>query len=233
VTDENSYEGIAGTGFHATFGTLNDTLYYNPVANTLQQVGSVPVNPGAADLGFADNRPGNLTGHVNVSLTLGSISFDSTLTGNGGGGVEYFGIFLQIPVTGSYTFTTGGLEYTGPVNYTLNMPVVTEISSVTLTSLTFSQMQFESGEIGPYVASVTASNGFGISLYAGADDGTYDVSWATGPIVIEVPEPGGSSLLVLGATGLVFLLMRRQGQRMRNVRWIQSILCAYSFAHWQ
>jgi hypothetical protein len=192
-----------GAGFFATFGTLNETLYYDSVANTLRQVGSITVSPtSTVNLQFAamGQMVGTnwLTAQVSVSLQLaGPISFETPAKG---GNLSAF----SFPVTGSWTLDTGGDEYTGPLNYSLEVWFTTEISSVTSTSLTFSQRTFMPHETGPSLGGVIASNRFRLNLRGGIGDGTYDTSWSVGPVTaVVVPEPSTWSMLAMGAVGLL------------------------------
>ncbi len=170
----------------------------------------------AVSLQFAfgeDYGTNTLSGQVSVSLTLGTISFDTGVVPAMGDG-NNFADGVSIPITGSYTLDTGGDDYTGPLNYSLELTGYTRISSVTSTALAFSQWSVPGFGDGPYVASLTASNGFQLDMRAGANDNTYYYSWQYGPITADVvPEPSSLLLLVLGATSLTLLHMRERQRR--------------------
>jgi hypothetical protein len=211
------------TGKHLNFGTLNETLYYDPVADTLEEVGSVSVSNSEVELAFADAEyisSGTtqlfVTGQVSVGLTIGTIAFDDT-----SGGTNNDIVGLNIPITGSYTFTTGGDEYTGPLNYSLYVPLYTTVSSVTSTSLTFSASEpgpFGAGNAS-YLTNFTASNGFRVALRPTANDDTYYYDVSVGPVTAElVPEPSSFLLVALGAAGLTYLRLCGRSRRGSTAR---------------
>lgn len=205
-----------GFGGSVSYGTLDDTLYYDPMSNTLRQVGTITLNPGTFSTQFTaynwngDNTSTMLTGLVSVSLTIGTISFDTGVISaslNGNFNLPY----LVIPITGSYTLDTGGDEYTGVLSYDPPIPAmdVTYISSVTSTSLTFSVSGEAQENKLPVLASVTASNGFDLILIGGGNDGGYYGGWSVPPVTAQaIPEPSTLLLLLLGASSLMALRPR-------------------------
>lgn len=195
------------------FGTLNDTLYYDPASNTIRQVGNVTMDSSGFTAQFAVYQDiltsptlTTLTGQVSITESVGTISFDT--------GVEpinsNFG--FELPVTGSYTFDTGGAEYTGTFSYNLDVGYGSiNVSSVTSTTLTFSGSGVQGGSAGPFLGSVMASNGFYLAMAVGSDDTTYDANWSIPSVMAEaIPEPSTFLLLLLAASSLLFLRARRR-----------------------
>jgi hypothetical protein len=194
--------GVGNGGFSTTFGTLTETLYYDPVAQTLEEVGSVTVNPSTGSFNIAGSfiDPGDI-GSATLTLGIGgSFSFDHTTFGvtPGGGGVSLGqDSELHVPVSGSGIYN--GQAFSGSWN--IDLLVAAEISSVSPTSLTFS----EGGA--PNFSGVNATQGSyvipGTNLKDAISDGTYYWSWETGGVATAVPELRNYSLY--SAVGLLVL----------------------------
>jgi hypothetical protein len=209
-------------------GTLNETVYLDPVNLTVRQVGSFL-------------SPGNSTGVLNETHVVGGQNVSATLTlsqGLAGGALSfdtsplpivwnasnqtytYFnsGFWPELynfPVSGTYSLDTGGEIYTGtfaynlgptgfppPVLYTTFSPSPNQLS-LTLGGLT-GYHNWVQGP--PGFVDVTANNGFQIHLNAGEyDDRLQDFDWSGGPITAQLqpaPEPGCLTLVSIGLWGL-------------------------------
>lgn len=200
---------VGGGG--TSFGTLNETLYYDPVAQTLRQVGSVTVNTVniATPMYFVVYDPRRFDGHNpptgTANLTIGDgsgiVSFDTGIQSI----TQSCDWTLGVPVSGLCTFAYNGQTNSGPVNYSVNLYLDTQILSADSSSLTLSEGYNSFADYEAYAGTVG-----GFDLYDGTDDGTYHYSWNVGPITaLAVPEPGSSQLLCLAMPVLVFLCRNR------------------------
>jgi hypothetical protein len=188
--------GYDSPGYDVTFGTLTETLYYNPAAQTLEQVGSVTVSPSSGSFNI---EGGIFTPGESGSATLtvgnnGSVSFDNTFGGFAiGSGVSY-GSSLSVPVSGSGIYN--GEAFSGSWN--IYIPLFAEPVAISLTSLTFSEFAFEGAQQGSLVIP-------GTDLVDGVSDGTYYYSWQQeNAVASAVPEPNSLALFGLGLPALAF-----------------------------
>ena len=204
-----SPNGYGSGGFNTFFGTLTETLYYDPVAQTLQEVGSVTVNPASGSFNIVGSSfvyP--YTGEYgSATVTVGnngSFSFDHTTSdvtpGGSGEGGSSQALELHVPVSGSGIYN--GQAFAGSWN--IDLPVFARISALSPTSLTFSEFKaplpfgFHGVPVVP-----------GTDLYDAISDGTYYWSWELdSAVATAVPEPNSLSLLGLGLSALAFLRRR-------------------------
>jgi hypothetical protein len=192
--------GYAG-GFVASFGILTETLNYDPVAQTLEEVGTVTLSPYSGSfnmVGVVGENAGDVVG--SATLTVGNngiITFDNYQDINGGA----FYSPLLIPVSGSGIYQ--GQAFTG--SWDIAIPSIeTQIIAASPTSLTFSE--FNVGMGAPYGIPVLDG------LMTGTDDGTYYVGWQVNSIVATAaPEANFISILGLGLLGLAFMRRRAVG----------------------
>jgi hypothetical protein len=205
-----SPEGLGEGGFDTTFGTITETLYYDPSAQTIEQAGSLTVSPSTESINI-QSWPGLPPESGSATLTVGqngSFSFDNTF-----GGVAIDSGFLEgsdllVPVSGSGTYN--GQAFSGTWN--IDIPIYAEANAVTATSLTFTEFQWPNGESGP--GSYGAMQGQldvvpGTDLEDAVSDGTYYYSWQMNDVVATaVPEPNSLALLSLGLSALAFLRRR-------------------------
>ncbi|HZV34413.1 MAG TPA: PEP-CTERM sorting domain-containing protein [Verrucomicrobiae bacterium] len=219
-----------------SFNTLTETIYLDPVNLTVEQAGSVslqlPTNP-AGHIDEDQNIHGN---HVHGSLSLsqsvsgGSVSFDtgsqpivwnpssqSYVLNQALGGSAAIG---NIPITGSYTLTTGGQTYNGSFNYTLtpqndgavpttfsSFSPVPDQSMLALNGLSGQNSYYSTGH-SPF-AQINAPNGFAMSLGAGSGDYLDSFDWSVGSAMATiVPEPSTLTLLGFGLASLACLAKR-------------------------
>jgi hypothetical protein len=185
--------GFGTGGFVADFGTINETLYYNPVAQTLQQVGSITVIPSSGSFNITGSSFTEL-GSGTATLTVGnhgSFSFDveSALDE---------GINLLVPVSGFGIFN--GQPFSG--EWDIVIPMAAQLDSVSPTSLLFDDSTFMGA---PY-----AGAGPGLGLEDGCSDGTYYCGFDLGVAeATAVPEESNTlSLIGFGLSVLTFLRRR-------------------------
>src|SRR5258708_15903272 len=71
--------GFGQGGFIVNFGTITETLYYNPTAKTLREVGSVTVNPSSGSFNIYGPffNPGSASANLTVGHN-GGFLFDDT-----------------------------------------------------------------------------------------------------------------------------------------------------------
>lgn len=191
--------GMGQGGIHVVFGTLTETLIYDPVAGTLQEIGSVTISPSSGTFDIIHYYPFPSKGVVgSATLNIGennTISFDRTLVlnNNHGGGA------LKVPVSGSGVYN--GEAFSG--SWDLEVPIYTYILEVTSTSLTFS----EQGRYAQYRKYVIP----GTDLATANNDGTYYVNWQLDSAVAQVIVPdGGATFVLLGVAFIGLAALRRR-----------------------
>jgi len=194
----------------AIFGTLNETLYYNPVADTVCQVGTVSVDPTNFSFAITSRGPHSSYGSADLNLSGDSTLAFDTGTMNLDGG-QQAPMSLAIPVTGTVSlvdiaqsgnnYTTN--TYNGPISYCFDINIDTTIQSASQQALTVS----EYGQAGPEGELVSVG---GINLYTGAGgDNTSRYSWSVPTVTAEaVPEP--NLLTIFGCGLLTSWRLRRQ-----------------------
>jgi hypothetical protein len=163
--------GSLGGESQITFGTLNETLYYNPVAGTLRHVGSVTFDPTSVFFTiFGESFYNNDTGTAFLVINGGnaSLPFDSgTLPVN-------TGFLLSIPVTGLCTVVHNGQTNSGYLNYSFGIPINTHIYSATSNYLHISEFTAQGAGLGGLAGTIG-----GVQLYYGSGgDNTYYYSWS-------------------------------------------------------
>jgi hypothetical protein len=192
--------GYDSPGYEITFGTLTETLYYNPVAQTLEQVGSVTVSPASVSFNIEGSifTPGE-SGSATLTVgNNGTVSFDNTIAGFAfGSGAE--GWAFSVPVSGSGIYN--GQAFSGGWN--IYFELFTEPVAVSPTSLTFTETSLGSlDDQGSYVIP-------GTDLKDAVSDGTYSYSWQQeDAVATAVPEASSPALLGLGLSALAFMRRR-------------------------
>jgi hypothetical protein len=185
-------KGLGAGDFVTEFGTLIETFYYDPVAQTLQAVGTVTVSPSSGS--FNINGSSVAPGSGSASLTIGNngvVSFDMTYHYEGDFFNGYdFNSTLSIPISGSGIYN--GQAFAGSWN--LLIPIDLQINASTPTSLTFSEENANGATIGSLVVG-------GTDLVDGNSDSTYEYTWGVSGVATAVPEP---TALVLVAMMLPF-----------------------------
>lgn len=206
-------------GTFCNFNTLTETVYLDPVAHTIRQVGFISVTPSGGTWILDDSRhaggitiPASLT--LNLSVSGGGISFDTGTCpyrtfGDGYDITSEQGI-TDPQFIGSYSWTTGDQTYTGPLNYQLGFGAVPydRFSIPDQTSLILMNPSCV-GAIGIGLADVNAANGIELNLVTGGNDHASHFFWDATPITtMAVPEPGCISLFSLGFGALLLLQHR-------------------------
>jgi hypothetical protein len=196
VQDTNGPTGSSGE-FYFNFTNLTETIYLDPVGETIRQVGVISGTPSATNISFQEaqqipgqfpNPPTNASGSVTVTLAPigGSIPFDTgpqplTWTPASGaytcdGNLTNLGNFV-----GTYSLITGGQTYSGSFTYGLSFAswwpcftfnTVSTIgypNSLALSGLGYAQSAFPAmfAPSPSVVADVVANNGFNMVLQVG------------------------------------------------------------------
>jgi hypothetical protein len=194
----NPGAGYAG-GFVANFGNLTETLYYDPVAGTLRQVGTVTVSPASGAFNMVNIFTRAVVGSASLTVGTGeNISFDATFTGDAASGSLFSDTGLVVPISG----------WSSPWN--IRLPLTAEIISATPTSLTFSEGPGFGSQFGSVVGFGAYSNGqFGLYWNGTGGDNSIHYSWQLNSVVATaVPEPGLLSIFGFGFSALAFLRRR-------------------------
>jgi len=209
-----------GIGHIFDFGTLCETLFYNPTQNTLRQVGSFTVSSTSFSGSWEDDKvvSGALvpaTVSVDYILNNGNntVSFDSGVESLSGNQTPNPAFTWSIPFSESITVTTGGQDYQCliagivPGGYTM-----TTVSDFTPSSIVISQGNQEFEDIGEqYYVDITAANGWSAEIFDGIGDGFLGEGWYVGPVTATavVPETsifglaaGSVSLVVAGVSSI-------------------------------
>jgi len=213
------WDGQAGYGeggFTANFGTIAETLTYNAAAGTLREVGSITLNPSTASFNMSGEfdpfaplprSGGGVLGSATLNVgNNGSISFDTTFDARYGGN-NYFGD-IEIPVSGSGIYE--GQSFNG--SWDIGIPLLANVSTISPTSLTFSQSAMDAWIYGLPVVFVPVVNG-ALFCGSGSEDSIND-SWDQEEIVATaVPETNSTFLLLfetlLLGSGAVRLLHKK------------------------
>jgi hypothetical protein len=178
-------------GFVVDFSSISETLTYNPVADTLEEKGSVTLSsPSSGSFNIVNTLgfDGGPAGSASVTVgNNGSFSFDYTATAQNPGGS--LGGELLVPVSGSGTYN--GQAFSG--NWNIQLPLNTDIIAANARSLDFTQF----GDNGPGQLSEVPSQevvqvpGLQGGLQDGSDDDNYFYSWSQDPCAPSaVPEAG-------------------------------------------
>lgn len=199
-------------GRNMYFGTLDENLYYDPVANTLRQVGTVSINQSNFSFGFS-GASGYGTANLNV-LGDGTIAFD-TGTLPAWGPTSWFWS-LPVPVNGTVSYNYHPNDpgqnqlYEGPIAYSFPLELYTKILSAGPEALTISQVDRNEGT---GLAAMNAQRFFvgGTQLFTCTSDGAYHYSWQL-PATTATVVPESSTLAMLGC-GLLGLAFRRRFHR--------------------
>jgi hypothetical protein len=206
-----------GIGQLFYFGTLTETVYYNPTANTLDQIGSFTLSATEFSGSFQDNKV------ISGSVIPATVSVVYILNG-GNSTVSFNSGFLSvganpamdwsIPFTESITVTTGGQNYSDILSGSIpEGNTITSISQFTPESIVLSQgynsdyaQIFDSSD----VDIVSASDGWFGDIFDGVDDGSLIETYNVGPVTANaVPEPGSWTMFSLGGFGLMIAFRRR------------------------
>jgi hypothetical protein len=156
----------------AVFGTITETLYYDPTAQTLRQVGSVTVSPSSGSFNFVNEGVVLGSATLTIGNNNGSFSFDHTASGV----QKPFNDLLLLPVSGSGIYLGKSFSAT----WNMEMRLYTQVLAVSATSLTFSQLPGNPPSGLGLIFNVVP----GTDLYDG-EDGGYVYDWELGPAVAQ------------------------------------------------
>jgi hypothetical protein len=197
----NNYTGY----FDIYFGPVSETLYYNPLAQTLSTVGSVSASPTSGTFNMVQDGQNTVVGSASLSVgNNGTISLNETYTHTSGN--TYVGN-LVIPVSGTGTYD--GQSFSA--NWDVDLPVAINISSASPTSLTFNEGADLFGE--PADQAMTGGQTVipSLGLTDGAEiENSIWYQWNLDPVAAACVPDESSSLLLLGlGMGSVMFLRRR------------------------
>ena len=185
-----------GVGQIFDFGSLSETVYYNPTADTIRQVGSFTLATTTFSGSFQDNKVVQ-----GVGLVAGVLSVNYTL--NDGNSAVYFDSWTQpvganaamnwsIPFSETYSLMTGGLVYNGSVSGVIpEANTQTSISQFTPGSIVISQGNSVAREIGSLATwSANAADGWSGVIYDSIGDNSSSENYYVPPVIAyAVPEP--------------------------------------------
>jgi hypothetical protein len=221
----NPGSGYTGSA-EAYFGSINETIYYTPSSDTVQEVGTITLssvyNPSFNMINELSGNPFNsVVGSANVTVGNNNACFSFNITSENIGlpHTTELGVNLPIPVSGFGAYEGESFSGSWDVNILLNLNII----SATSTAFTFSQ--YAGTDPGGYLVTqgqeVLAMPG----LYSGLQDGTggddtywsiYDQDAVTATAVdpsTNVPDSTPTlALLAFGCSAMVFL-RRRQALR--------------------
>jgi hypothetical protein len=214
-----------GVGYNFFYDTLSETVYYNPTANTVDQVGTVTLSSTSFIGTFEDDK--TTSGGVVIPAV---VSVDYTL--NNGNNTIYFNSGVQsvgvnpamtwsLPFTESITVTTGGQTYNDILSGTISEDnTITSVSQFSPASIEISQGYESLNQpiFDPDLSdTVNAADGWSATLVDAVGDGSLNETYYVSPVTAyATPEPGTLALFSVGAFGLK-LLLRRCPQRMASV----------------
>ena len=206
-----------GIGNIFDFGSLSETILYNPTASTVQQMGSFTLDSTGFTGSFEDDK------NVNGSLVPGLISVSYTL--NNGNDIVSFNSGVQpvgenptlnwsIPFSETITLATGGQYYVDTISGSIpEANDITSISQMTPGSVVISQgyrnINMNIGN--QYCVGFNASDGWSGTIFDGIGDGSLPYYYSVSPITAyAVPEPGSVTMFVMGALGIFALRRKKQ-----------------------
>lgn len=206
----NTVDFVGNSGFNVGFEGITETLTYNPVAQTLEQAGTLTLSPSTESFGIFNpvQDGGGQVGTATLTVgNNGSVSFDTISTPvPSAGEVSYGAPDIVIPVTGVGVFN--GQPFSASWNIEISQ-IETDILAVSPTSLTFNQE--------PYLGDAELPDGFAVTgtevvpgLY---DGGSYDNQstkyvgeWdINSAVATAVPEPSSLALIAFGIPAAFFL----------------------------
>jgi hypothetical protein len=175
--------------FLSTFDMVTETFYYNATAQTVEEVGSVTLNPTSGTFKMGPSGSASLTVGNNSSFSF-DIKFADEFVNPPLSGIPPFEGELLVPVSGSGTFN--GQAFAGSWNEQL--PLVLTITAASASSLTFNEN--DPGGAGYVDAAPGQLVLPAVGLYdgTGGDDTDYYL-WdqesvvATAVVGTAVPEP--------------------------------------------
>lgn len=213
-----------GTSVTLAFGAISGSLVYNPAASTMQMIGAVSVASstinGVFSTSFTDTQMINgvaVPASVSLNYTIGNInngllSFDTgAVKANNNGHPTSWTLPVRIPVSGTYSFVTGGQTLSGAFNYTLTLNTLFNLQSATSSSMSFSEDTVpDSTSLDISLGQVNASNGGKVNLHAkDPSDGTTYQSWHVDNGQAIVPEPSTYALLGCGMVTIALAIRKR------------------------
>jgi hypothetical protein len=183
------------------FGNISESVYYNPVAQTIEEVGTLTVTPymGSFDMTRIFGSPSTVG---SATLTVGNngvVSFDTIFSADGGG--FYSGLF-DLPVSGQGNYNGQSFDTT----WNIELPMTIDLLNSSQNSLTFTQSPNGSGSPFGSVFGSPVIDG----LWDGAGgDNTIHYSWLQESVVARISDEA-SSLFLSGLSVLSLAIFRRR-----------------------
>lgn len=208
-----------GAGGILTFGTLTETIFYDPVAHTMREVGSFTISPTSLYAGRSDDRVNTsgilIPAYMSVAYTFNggnnTVSFDTgvkNLQDRGNGQFSSGGpLNWVIPYSAYWTLTTGSQDYYGwfSGSYHLEGLKDTKISQITPDSLVIQQGNNRHTDYDhPSQNYSITANGINYIISNEHFDNTTCQEYYVAPVTaFAVPEPGSLMLFTLGVFGFI------------------------------
>lgn len=218
-----TYGILPGYSTMINLSSLGGSITYNQAAGTIDVQENYAANQANISGAFSDTH--DVYGHpvpatVLVNAAVGNngiVSFDSgpvsenyiTVPGQAPIPLNKWQVNVPVPITGSYSFITGGQTNTGAFSYSLFLNAQVSLNGASDTNLSFTWHAPGLTDRGPLLADVEASNAITLQLVAAdPSDGAVYNGWnltataTPAAPVSAVPETMGLAIPVFAMIGL-------------------------------